>query len=56
LGKVGSSDHAELDLKWKTRVVTVGKVQKAHEIQYIEHVVVWEQIKVKGKIVEVARS
>jgi hypothetical protein len=28
----------------------MGKVWKAHEIQYIEHVVVWERIRVEGKI------
>jgi hypothetical protein len=37
LGKARSRVHAELDLKWKTKVVIMGKVQKAHEIQYIEH-------------------
>jgi hypothetical protein len=50
LGKAGSRVHAELVLIWKLRVAIVGRVQKANEIQYIEHVVVWEWIGVEEKI------
>jgi drug/metabolite transporter superfamily protein YnfA len=50
LGKAGSRGHAELVLIWKLRVAIVGRVWKAHEIQYIEHVVVWEWIGVEEMI------